>query len=213
VLKTLRNIFVAVVVLAVAGGGLYEWWSLDLRWRPHEVKADQDEIGKALRGAGWVSPGGAGPKLYVLAYRASAPSQRVIGQLLPQLQKAGVDTRVIMIARADSNGASQSTAVERSTVAELWVNRRWSLFQQWMAAAPETWNAPGVPDSDGDVARNAVVEVGQALADKLAPILRRSGVKMDYPLLVWWGRDGKMRALVDADPRNDRFVLKDLGAG
>ena len=80
--------------------------------------------------------------------------------MLPGLQEASVDTRLIEIARPDDKGAAQSTLAERSTVAELWVNRSWALSQRWDAAAPGAWKAEGITPSDTDVARGAVVEAG-----------------------------------------------------
>jgi hypothetical protein len=67
-MKAIRNGFLTLVVLAVIGGGLFEWWNLDLRWRPHAITRNQAEITKILEGSGWVSPGLKGPKLYVITY-------------------------------------------------------------------------------------------------------------------------------------------------
>lgn len=211
-LKAIRNIFLIALLLVAGGGGLFEWWNLDLRWRPHEITHDQTEITKILEGSGWVSPGLTGPKLYVIAYRDSPESQRFISEDFPALQKAAVDTRVIMVSRGDLNGASRSTPNERSTVAELWVNRRWSLFQSWMAAEADNWPAPGLPGADNDVARSAVVEASQAVVDRLTPLLQENGVVFNYPVLVWWNKDGKMEGGACTDTRQDRYVLKDLAA-
>ena len=145
-MKTLRLWAVTILALGVIGGGLYLWWRMDLRWRPHEITKHQDEIGKILEGSGWVSPGLTGPKLYVLVYRDCADCARFEESQFPDLQKAGVDTRVIAIARADVNGAPKSTAAERAVVAELWVNRNWGLFQRWSLAAPWSRSA-GCPSS------------------------------------------------------------------
>jgi hypothetical protein len=130
-MKRLQAWAMMIVFFAAVGGVLYLWWSLDLRWRPHQIGKHQDEIAKILEGSGWVSPGLTGPKLYVIAYRDCPDCNRYENAEFPKLQKAGVDTRVIMIARPDLEGAAQSTAAERATVAELWVNRGWALFQNW----------------------------------------------------------------------------------
>ena len=210
-LRTLRNLLLTVLLLAAVGGGLYVYWNIAIRWRPHEVTRDQAEIAKILEASGWVSPHAAGPKLYVIAYRDSVPGQRFIGANFAALHKASVDTRVIMVARPDVNGAAKSTAAERSTVAELWVNRSWALFQKWMAAPSDAWTAAGLPPADGDVARSAVVEVGQAAIDKITPLLKDNGVDIAYPVLVWWTKDGKMEACACTDIHQDKYVLKDLG--
>jgi hypothetical protein len=198
-------------LLIVVASVLYLWWDLDVRWRPHVVKQSQAEIAKLLAGAGWVSPGLAGPKLYVIATRDCTACGQYEQSQFPLLQKAGVDTRVIMIAPADVNGAAKSTAAERSTVAELWVNRSWALFQTWMAADPGAWTAPHVPPADGDVARSAVVEAGRDLVDRLTPLLQPNGVKPGYPTLVWWAKDGAMEACLCQARQTYKDVRKDLG--
>ena len=212
-LRAIRNFFILAVVVVAVGGGLYEWWNLDGRFKPHAITNDQAELTKTLEAAGGVSPGLSGPKLYVVAYRADPALQALYRNDFPKLQDAQVDTTVIMIARPDLQGNPQSTATERNTVAELWVNKSWAVFQRWMKAAPADWTAPGIAPADTDVARNAVVEVGRATIDKLTPLLKDNGVTFGYPLLVWWTKDGKMEAVVDDDPKKSAVVLKDLGVG
>ena len=114
-----------ILFLVVVGGGLYLWWRFDLRWRPHVITKNQTEIAKILDGSGWISPGLTGPKLYVIAHHDCAACDALEAAQFADLQKAGIDTRVIAIARPDVNGQAKSTAAERSTVAELWVNRSW----------------------------------------------------------------------------------------
>jgi hypothetical protein len=212
-MKTLRLWAVTILFLGLVGGGLYLWWRMDLRWRPHEITKHQDEIGKILEGSGWVSPGLTGPKLYMVSYRACADCTRFEETQFPELQKDGVDTRVIAVARADVNGASKSTAAERSTVAELWVNRNWGLYQRWMAVSPDTWAAPGVPKADGDVARGAVVEVGRMSIERLTPLLKDNGINLAYPVLIWWTKDGKMMGCACERAETYQYVRKDLKAG
>ncbi len=210
-LRAIRNLFVLAVVFVLVGGGLYEWWNLVGRFQPHAITVDQAELTKTLEGAGGVSPGLGGPKLYVVDYRGDPALAYLYQTAFPKLHEVQVDTTVILIARPDQQGVSQSTAPERATVAELWVNKSWALFQRWMKAQPQDWTAPGIPPADNDVARNAVVEVGRASIDKLTPLLKDNGVEFGYPLLVWWTKDGKMKAVVADDPRKDEAVLKDLG--
>lgn len=213
-MKAIRNGFILLVALGLVGGGLFEWWNLDLRWRPHTVTKNQAEIGKLLQGSGWVSPPGqTGPKLYMISYRDCAACQRYQQSQFARLQAAGVDTRVIVIARADVNGQPRSTATERATVAELWVNRGWSLYQKWSDAAPDKWTAAGIPAADGDVARSAVVEVGRDTVDRLTPLLKANGVRFGFPTLVWWTKAGVMKASVGGHVQTDAVIAKDLGAG
>jgi len=211
-LKTLRNWAVTLLVLAAVLGGLFEWWNLDLRWRPHPITRNQAEIGRILEGAGWVSPGLSGPRLYMISFRACPDCIRYEQGEFPRLQAVGVDTRVIMVALPDRNGAPRSTAVERATVAELWVNRSWPLFQKWMGSPTAAWTAPGVPPADGDVARSAVVEAGRAMTDRLGDLLKADGVNFAYPTLIWWTRDGKMMGCACENPKTYANVRRDLGA-
>ena len=101
---------------------------------------------------------------------------------------------MIEIARRDVNGVSKSTPAERATVAELWLGRSWPLMERWEDTPAEAWTAEGIPPADGDMARTAVVEAGRKLVDDLQPLLKANGVKFAYPTLVWWTKDGKMRA-------------------
>jgi hypothetical protein len=210
-LKRLRNWAVTLLILAAVGGGLFEWWSLDLRWRPHVIARNQAEIGKILSGAGWVSPGLAGPKLYMISFRACPDCIRYEQTEFPRLRAAGVDTRVIMIALPDRNGAPHSTAAERSTVAELWVNRSWTLHQKWMTTPIAAWTAPGIPSADGDVARSAVVEAGRDAVERLTDLLKDNGVRFAYPTLIWWSKDGRMMGCACENPRTYAAVRKGLG--
>jgi hypothetical protein len=211
-MKRLQAWAMMIAFFAAVCGVLYLWWSLDLRWRPHKIGKHQDEIAKILEGSGWISPGLTGPKLYVIAYRDCADCTRYEDAEFPRLQKAGVDTRVIMIARPDLEGAAQSTTAERATVAELWVNRGWALFQKWTSTPVADWTARGIAPADGDVARSAVVEAGRASIERLTPLLGDNGIKLTYPSLVWWTKDGKMEGCACSAPQTYGFVRKDLGA-
>lgn len=202
---------IALIVL-VGGGVLFAWWNLDLRWRPKTISRDQAAIAADLRGAGWVSSGQTGPKLYVLATRNCEPCASLMNGDFDRLHAAGVDTRVIMIARADRNGQTLSTPAERTTVAALWLDRDWGLLRRWMATPPADWTAPGLPPADGDAARTAVVGAGQALLDRLTPLLRRNGVKAEWPILIWWTPAGVMQGCACAAPQARSKMEKALGA-
>ena len=200
-------VLIAVVVL----GGLAAWWNFDLRWRPHTITRNQGEIARLLEGAGWVSPGQTGPKLYVVSYRSCTDCIRFKAEEFPKLQAAGVDTRVIEIARADLNGVSKSTAAERATVAELWLNRSWKLMETWDAVPVDAWTAPGVPPADGDMARTAVVEAGRKLVVDLKPLLKANGINFAYPTLIWWTKDGKMRGCACERRETYKYLRQELG--
>ena len=204
-----------VLVLLVAGAGLYGWWNFDLRWRPKTITRNQAEITRLLETSGWVSPGGSGAKLYEIGFRTCPDCIRLRKEEFPRYRKAGVDTRVILVARRDRNGVAKSTPTERATVAELWVNRKWPLLEQWENTPPDAWTAAGIPPADNDAARSAVVEQSRRLVEQLQPLLAANGVDGDgfrYPTLVWWDKQGRMRACACEQRQTYRFVRKELGA-
>jgi hypothetical protein len=203
---------VLVAILVVAGAVVFLLWDLDWRWRPATITKHQAEIAKALDQSGWVSPHLTGPKLYVIAYRTCDACNQFETAAFPKLQALEVDTRVIMVARPDVNGQALSTPAERATVAELWTNRSWKLFQQWSLANPQTWAAPNVPPADGDAARTAVVQAGHGLMASLEPLLKDNGVKAGYPILIWWTKDNHMRGCACTSPQSWGRAEKDLGA-
>ncbi|NGM51540.1 hypothetical protein G5B46_18160 [Caulobacter sp. 602-2] len=198
-------------VVVVIGAGWWAWWNFELRWRPKTITRNQAEIAKILEGSGWVSPGLKGPKLYMISFRTCPDCVRFKKEEYPRLHKAGIDTRLIEIARADRNGVPKSTPVERATVAELWINRSWELSEKWDATPVDAWTAPGLKPADGDIARTAVIEAGRKSVEDLVPLLKQNGVNFAYPLLVWWTPDGQMKACACEKRETYRFVRKDLG--
>ena len=204
-----------ILILLVAGGGLYGWWALDLRWRPHTIVKHQAEIARLLERSGWVSPGLPGPKLYEVGFRSCEDCVRLRAEEFPRLHKAGVDTRVILVARRDYNGVPKSTPAERSTVAELWVNRKWPLLEAWEEVPPAAWTAPGIKPADDDAARSAVVEQSRQLVEQLLPLLNDNGIDRGgfrYPTLIWWDKQGRMRGCACEKRPTYRFVRRELGA-
>lgn len=200
-----------VAVVVVIGAGWGAWWNFELRWRPKTITKNQAQIAKILEGSGWVSPGLKGPKLYMISFRTCPDCVRFKKEEYPRLHKAGVDTRLIEIARADRNGVPKSTPVERATVAELWINRSWELSEKWDATPVDAWTSPGLKPADGDIARTAVIEAGRKSVEDLVPLLKQNGVNFAYPLLVWWTPDGQMKACACEKRETYRFVRKDLG--
>jgi hypothetical protein len=197
---------IGVLVLAVALGS--GWWFLDGRWRPHTLKKHGPEIAAALEGAGWVSPGLKGPVLYMVSFRSCPDCIRFETEEFPRLHAAGVDTRVIMVARR-----AKSTAVERSGVAELWANRSWKTYEDWTRIPVAAWTAPGLPVADDTPERLALVEKGRTLVDQLTPWLRDNGVseRLHYPTLVWRDAKGRWRSCACEQRETYRFVRAELG--
>jgi hypothetical protein len=207
-----RKWILGLGAFGVVAAALFLWWRQDLRWRPRDLKQDGPEIARLLETAGWVSPGLNGPALYMVGFRSCPACLAFKARAFPALQAAGVDTRVIEVAQRDSGGVERSTPQERSTVAELWINRRWALLQAWEQDPPAAWTAPGIPPADGDAARTEAVEAGRRLVDRLEPLMARNGVRFAYPLLVWRTKDGRLRGCTCEKPHTLKFVLKELGA-
>lgn len=204
-----------ILVVALVGAGAYGWWWFEGRWRPKVITRNTAEVTQLLEKAGWVSPGAGKTKAYVVCFRGCPDCVRYWNEELPKLRKAGVETRLILVARADKDGKQRSTPVERATVAELWFNRSWDLLERWMSAPPDEWSAPGIPPADADAARNAVVEQSRAFSGKLAELLRANGVggkELRYPTVVWWSPKGEMKACACEQEETYRFVRDDLGA-
>lgn len=199
------------LVLVVVAAGAWAFWNFELRWRPKTIVRHQAEITKILETSGWVSPGLKRTNLYMVSFRTCPDCIRFKTEQFPDFHKAGVDTRVIEIARRDVNGVAKSTPAERATVAELWIGRSWKLMEQWESVPPAAWTAPGIKPADGDLVRTAVVDAGRKTVDDLRPLLKDNGVNFAYPLLVWWNDKGEMRACACEKRETYRFVRKELG--
>jgi hypothetical protein len=200
-----------VLVVAVAAAGYWALWNYDLRWRPKTIGKHQAEIAAILQSSGWVSPGLKGKPLYMISFRSCPDCIRITEEQFPDLHAAGVDTRVIEVARRDHNGLPKSTPAERATVAQLWITRDWKLLEAWEAVPVDAWKAPGIPTADTDAARMAVVESSRVMVDKLTPLLKDNGISFAYPLLVWWDDKGRMRGCACEKRETYRFVRKELG--
>ena len=62
-----------------------------------------------------------------------------------------------------------------------------------------------------------MINAGRDVVEQLRPLLAANGLKVGeggvrYPTLVWWTKDGVMRACVCEEPRTYRSVLRELGA-
>ncbi len=198
--------------LAIAGTGYWAYWNFYARFQPVTVTRNQADIQRLLDEASWLSGGGGGEPLYVIGYRDSASFQRYQREEADRLRAGGVEMRVIAFARPDREGAPQSTPSERSTIAELWLSRDWSLYERWMATPARNWTAAGIPDADGNLARTAVVEASHQFTIRLNDLLRDAGVPTGYPLVIWRDREGFLKACACSDRRSWVFVRDDVGA-
>jgi hypothetical protein len=206
------SVLAAVVGLVLAGTGYWAYWNFYSRFQPVTITRNQAQIQQLLDEASWVSGGGGGDPLYVIGYRDSASTQRYVREEIDKLKAAGVEPRIILFARADREGAAQSTAAERATVAELWLTRDWSLYQRWIQTPAREWTAAGIPAADGNLARAAVVEASRQFDARLTELLKDAGVQITYPLVLWRDRDGFLKACGCADSRAWPFIRDDLNA-
>ena len=201
-----------VLGLALAIGGYWAYDHYYARFQPVTIARGQADIQRLLDEASWISDGGGGEPLYIIGYRDSAATQAYQSQEADKLRAAGVEVRSIVFARPDREGLALSTAAERATIAELWLTRDWGLYQRWMATPARNWTAAGLPPSDGNLARGAVVEAGRQFARRLGDLLRDAGVKSGYPVIIWRDREGFMKACACADSRSWVYIRDDLGA-
>jgi hypothetical protein len=202
----------AVIGLILAGGGYWAYWTYYARFQPVLIATHQVEIQRLLDESSWLSAGGAGEPLYIIGYRDSAAMQRYERDEVPKLRAAGIEARIVVFARPDREGLTQSTAAERATVAELWLTRDWALYQRWTATPTSAWSAAGIPAADGNLARSAVVEAGRAFVSRLSVALKQEGLGTGYPLIVWRDREGFMKACACNDSRSWAFIRDDLNA-
>ncbi len=201
-----------VIGLAIAGGGYWAYWNFYARFQPVTITRHQAEIQRLLDEASWLSGGGGGEPLYIIGYRDSASTQRYEREEAEKLRAGGVEARVIVFARPDREGQTQSTPAERATVAELWLSRDWSLYQRWTATPSRNWTAAGIPAADGNLARSAVVDASRQFVVKLTDLLQDAGAPIGYPLVVWRDRDGFLKACACADARSWAFIRDDFDA-
>jgi hypothetical protein len=208
----LASLVTIVVTCAVLAGGYWAYWNFYARFSPITISKNQSEIQQLLDEADSVAPGRTGPVIYMLTYRDCQPCTDYQREEFPKLAAANVDTRVIIFARPDREGLSQSTPTERATVAELWINRDWDLYARWMATPHREWTAEGIRPADKDFARTAVVNATRDYVNQLVPLLKGAGLGDTYPLLIWRDRDGLLKACACTDARSYHFILSDLGA-
>lgn len=201
-----------VVGLALAGTGYWAYWNFYARFQPVTISRNQAEIQRLLDEASWLSAGDGGEALYIIGYRDSASTQRYEREEIDKLRAAGIEARIIVFARGDREGQALSTPAERATVAELWLSRDWSLYQRWTATPSSNWTAAGIPASDGNLARGAVVDASRHFAAQLNTLLRDAGAPTGYPLVIWRDREGFMKACACADSRSWVFIRDDVGA-
>jgi hypothetical protein len=173
----------------------------------HSLTQDEARIRTLLTDAGWVAPGLSKSRwLYMVSFRSCPDCIRFETEQFPDIHKAGIDTRIILVARR-----ARSTAPERSGVAELWAHRSWNTFETWTGMPVEAWTADGLPSADTDPDRAALLEKSRALVDALVPLLAENGVRFAYPTLIWQGPDGHLRGCACEDRITYPYIRAELG--
>jgi hypothetical protein len=173
----------------------------------HTITQDEPRIRALLEQSGWVSPGLSKDRfVYMVSFRSCPDCIRFESEQFPDLHKAGIDTRVIVVARRN-----KSTEPERTGVAELWAKRDWKTFLTWTGMPVQAWTAAGLPSADLDASRAAELEKSRALVDQLRPLMAENGIDFAYPLLIWQDKDGHLRGCACEDRQSYPFVRAELG--
>lgn len=202
-----------VIIPALVGTGYWIYWDQFQRYAPVTITRNQAEIQALLDKADYVSPGRNSPQqLYLITYRSCQPCRAYEEQEFPKYDAVGVDTRVIVFAPADDQGLKRSTAAERSTVAELWLSRKWEFYQAWFASSDANWKATGLPVSDNDFARDSVVNGSRSFVSQLQPLLAANNVRVGYPLVIWRDQNNMLKVCSCTNEKAFHFIREDLGA-
>jgi len=156
-----------VIIVPTLFGGIYWlYWDKVERFAPVTITNPDDlpKIQALLDQVDYVSPGQGQRWMYLITYRDCKPCHAYQETEFPKLQAAGIETRVVAFAPADNQGVKRSTPEERTTIAELWLNRSWPLYLQWFASDDVDWK----PD--------ALKPVALKTADTVQPLLRRHAI-------------------------------------
>jgi hypothetical protein len=172
----------------------------------HDITMDAPKIEALLKSSGWVSPHIKGKPLYMISFRSCPDCIRFETEQFPDLQKAKIDTRVIMVARR-----AKSTAPERTGVGELWATRSWKAYETWTGMPVDAWTGEGLKSGDDDPKRAALVEKGRALVDDLRPLLAENGIELRYPTLIWKDAHGQLRGCACEDRSEYKYIRSELG--
>lgn len=173
----------------------------------HTLTKHGPEILKLLKQSGWVSPHLSKRRwIYMISFRSCPDCIRFETEQFPALQKARIDTRVVMVARR-----TKSSEPERTGVGELWAKRDWKTYEKWTGMPVAAWTGEGYPSGDNDPARAALVEKSRVLIDQIKPLLADEGIDLRYPSFVWKDAKGRIRGCACEKPDSYPALRADLG--
>lgn len=202
-----------VIIPALIGTGYWIYWDQFQRYAPVTITRNQAEIQALLDMGDYVSPGRTGPQsIYLITYRNCAACRAFQEQEFPKYDAAGIDTRVIVFAPADDQGLKRSSVAERSTIAELWLSRKWEFYQAWFMSSDANWKATGLPVADNDFARSAVVNATRDYVSQLSTLLSANNVRVSYPLVIWRDQNNMLKVCSCTSEKAYHFIREDLGA-
>lgn len=148
--------------------------------------------------------------VYQISFRTCPPCIQSHENILPELEAAGIETRLVTTARK-----SRSTADERAAVVENARRQDWNFTQDWWAdrSPNRFYAAANLPPVEGDVEREAELAQLQDDVNKLANILALSGTNFAFPTLIWRGQDGTYKAAVGYNPALTAQIISDVTGG
>lgn len=205
---------IGIILLAalVVGGGYWAYWNFVTRYSPIVITKHQKEIQTLLDASGYASAGTEGPVLWVVTYRNCEACKTWEDRELPKFTAIGADIRIIPFAPADVQGQTHSTASERATIAEIWLERSYELYRRWRATPEDLWQPADIRPADGDLARSAVVAASRDFVFRLEPLLKANQVPSGYPLVIWRDAEERIKVCVCSDERMYHHVRADFGA-
>jgi hypothetical protein len=123
-----------------------------------------------------------------------------------------VEPRVVSFALGVDGMKKKSTPTERTTVAELWLNRSWPLYVQWYTTSDDMWKAESFKSADDDMARSGVVWASRQFVDEMRPLLSKNRMtRIGYPIIIWRDKNNQLRVCSCDKDRSYAFIRQDLG--
>ena len=203
----------ALIGLVLAVVGVWAYGHFYARFQPVTIDRNQAEVERLLAQSSWISETEGGePALYVVGDPRDPALRNWLREEGDKLRASGAQVRVVPFLPADAENRVTGSATDRAAIAELWLGRDPGLLNQWLAASPEGWTAPGLTPAEGNLARTAVADASARFSDDLANLMSRAGVRAAWPMVIWRDREGFLRACACSDRRSWAFVRDELDA-